>query len=45
MKPIDEKDLKTLKEIQDNNKDIIEKEKKINTMIEQIMEEQCQEQK
>lgn len=39
MKPINQKEMEILIEIQENNKDIIEKEKKINEKIEQVIKE------
>lgn len=40
MKPIDQKELEKLSEIQDNNAEILAKEKKINAEIEQIVKEE-----
>lgn len=40
MKPIDEKDLGLYREIQESNEEIIEKVKKIDAKIEQIMTEE-----
>jgi hypothetical protein len=39
MKPIKEKDLEVLSEIQENNRAILEKEKEINAKVKQIVEE------
>ncbi len=39
MNPIDEKDLEVLKEIQDNNRTILEQQKEIDAKIEQIYKE------
>ena len=39
MKPINQKEIEILREIQENNMDIIEKEKKINEKIEQVIKE------
>jgi hypothetical protein len=40
MKPIKEKDLEVLSEIQENNRAILEKEKEINAKVKQIVEEE-----
>lgn len=40
MKPIKEKDLETLSEIQENNRAVLEKEKEINAKVEQIVKEE-----
>lgn len=40
MKPIDEKDFELLAEIQEENEAILEKEKRINAKIEQIIKEE-----
>lgn len=40
MKPIKEKDLEVLSEIQENNRAVIEKEKEINTKVEQMIKEE-----
>ena len=45
MKPIDEKDLKLIAEIQEHNKAILEKEKRINEKVEQIIREEFQDEK
>ena len=42
MKPIDEKDLKLIAEIQEDNEAILEKEKRINAKVEQIIKEEFQ---
>ena len=39
MKPIKEKDLEVLSEIQENNRAVLEKEKEINAKVEQIVKE------
>ena len=40
MKPIKEKDLEVLSEIQENNRAILEKEKEINAKVKQIVKEE-----
>lgn len=40
MKPIKEKDLEVLSEIQENNRAVIEKEKEIDAKIKQIVKEE-----
>lgn len=40
MKPIKEKDLEVLSEIQENNRAVLEKEKEINAKVEQIVKEE-----
>lgn len=40
MKPIKEKDLEVLSEIQENNRAILKKEKKISAKVEQIVKEE-----
>lgn len=40
MKPIDQKEIDNLSEIKDYNAEILEKEKKINAAIEQIVKEE-----
>ena len=42
MKPIKEKDLELLNEIQENNRAVLEKEKRINAKVKQIIEEELQ---
>ena len=40
MKPIKEKDLELLSEVQENNEDVLEKEKEVNAKIKQIIKEE-----
>lgn len=40
MKPIDEKELKLIAEIQEHNNALIEKEKRINAKVKQIIKEE-----
>ena len=40
MKPIKEKDLETLNEIQENNRAVIEKEKEANAKVKQMVKEE-----
>lgn len=40
MKPIKKEDLEALSEIQENNADVIEKEKRINAKVKQIIKEE-----
>lgn len=40
MKPIDEKDFELLAEIQENNNEILEKAKRIDAKIEQVVKEE-----
>lgn len=42
MKPIDEKDLKLIAEIQENNEEILEKAKRIDAKVKQIIKEEFQ---
>lgn len=43
MKPIDEKDFELYLEIQEHNKALIEKEKRINAKVKQIIKEEYEE--
>lgn len=40
MKPIKEKDLETLNEIQENNRAVLEKEKEVNAKVKQMVKEE-----
>ena len=40
MKPINQKDLEVLSEIQENNRAVLEKEKEINAKVEQMTKEE-----